>query len=172
MAWSKKLVYCAYRMSWIAREVTMRRIGVALAVAGVMAGSNVVHADGSGNSGVVLVQVSGIDRVSGQLVALLFAQDDGFPAKEAKAARRTFSQVTNSSPTLRFEGLPYGSYAVVVYHDENGNGKLDTKIFGIPKEPVGVSNNAKARLGPPKFKEARFDLREPNHTLDIKLVRP
>lgn len=36
--------------------------------------------------------------------------------------------------------LPEGDYVVSVFQDVNGNGKLDTNIFGIPKEPVGITN--------------------------------
>lgn len=36
--------------------------------------------------------------------------------------------------------LPAGEYYLSAYQDENDNGKLDTKIIGIPKEPVGISN--------------------------------
>jgi uncharacterized protein (DUF2141 family) len=30
-----------------------------------------------------------------------------------------------------------GKYAIAVIHDENCNGKLDTNMFGIPKEGYG-----------------------------------
>jgi len=36
--------------------------------------------------------------------------------------------------------LPIGEGAFNIYQDANNNGKLDTGIFGIPKEPVGISN--------------------------------
>lgn len=52
--------------------------------------------------------------------------------------------------------LPAGRYAVQAFLDENGNGKVDRALFGIPKEGVGFSNDAKIRLGPPKFAEAAF----------------
>ena len=43
-----------------------------------------------------------------------------------------------------------------MFHDENSNGKLDTKFMGIPREGVGASNGAKGHLGPPKFEAAAF----------------
>jgi len=52
--------------------------------------------------------------------------------------------------------LPAGRYAVQAFLDENGNGEVDRALFGIPKEGVGFSNDAKIRLGPPKFAEAAF----------------
>ena len=54
-------------------------------------------------------------------------------------------------------GVPPGRYAAQGTQDENGNGKVDRGLFGIPKEGVGFSNDAKIRMGPPKFEEAAFD---------------
>ena len=50
-----------------------------------------------------------------------------------------------------FPGLPAGTYAVKVVHDENGNGRLDTDWLGIPVEGYGLSNN------PPKDRRPSFD---------------
>ncbi|MDR1437149.1 MAG: DUF2141 domain-containing protein, partial [Candidatus Symbiothrix sp.] len=47
-------------------------------------------------------------------------------------------------------------YAVSIFHDENDNGKLDTGVFGIPKERTGNSNNARGSYGPPKFDDCKF----------------
>lgn len=52
--------------------------------------------------------------------------------------------------------LPAGRYAVQAFLDENSNGKVDRGWFGIPKEGVGFSNDAKIRFSPPKFAEAAF----------------
>jgi uncharacterized protein (DUF2141 family) len=43
---------------------------------------------------------------------------------------------------------PEGEYVVSLFQDTNNNGKLDVGIFGIPKEPVGITNwNGKGRPG-------------------------
>jgi uncharacterized protein (DUF2141 family) len=57
---------------------------------------------------------------------------------------------------LEFADVAPGEYALSVFHDENGNGQLDTRFMGIPKEPFGASNDARGRFGPPKFDDARF----------------
>jgi len=57
---------------------------------------------------------------------------------------------------FEFSGLAAGNYAVSVVYDEDGNGKLNTGFLGIPSEPVGFSNNAKATFGPPSFDKASF----------------
>ncbi len=66
-----------------------------------------------------------------------------------------------------FEGLTPGMYAVSIYHDKNSNQKLDTGLFGIPKEPYASSRGAKGRFGPPKWKDAVFEITEENKTIEI-----
>lgn len=65
--------------------------------------------------------------------------------------------------------LPPGRYAVQAFYDQNGNKKVDRALFGIPKEGVGFSNDAKIRLGPPKWAEAVFDHDGRPQTIQLKL---
>lgn len=60
---------------------------------------------------------------------------------------------------VKVDGVAPGIYAVQAYHDENDNGRVDRGLFGIPKEGVGFSNDARIRLGPPKWSNARFDFK-------------
>ncbi len=56
-----------------------------------------------------------------------------------------------------FHGVPPGVYAISAYHDKNDNGKLDKNFLGLPKEDFTFSSGAKARFGPPSFKDALFN---------------
>lgn len=56
--------------------------------------------------------------------------------------------------------LPPGDYAIQATLDENGNGRVDRGLFGIPREGVGFSNDAPIRLGPPKWRDARVHVAE------------
>ena len=49
------------------------------------------------------------------------------------------------------------------------NGKLDTKLLGIPTEDYGFSNDAKALLGATSFSAARFSYDGQNLELTIGL---
>ena len=66
--------------------------------------------------------------------------------------------------------MPPGHYAVTVYHDRDNSGKLETGAFGIPKEPVGFSNNPTFLFGPPFFDAAAIQLGDTARRLTIKLV--
>jgi uncharacterized protein (DUF2141 family) len=67
--------------------------------------------------------------------------------------------------------IPKGTYAITIFHDENGDAKLNTNFVGIPKEPFGFSNNPKMMFGPPNFKEASFDFTEDGQQISIALKR-
>lgn len=65
--------------------------------------------------------------------------------------------------------LPYGEYAIAVYHDKNTNGELDTNLLGIPKELYGFSNNARGRFGPASWNDAMFTVnaKKAEHTIHL-----
>ena len=74
-----------------------------------------------------------------------------------------------ASSAYHVDGIPAGKVAVLVYVDENENGRLDKNFIGIPKEMLGMSNNYRPK-GPPAFELAAFDVTEgTTATLDIKL---
>lgn len=78
--------------------------------------------------------------------------------KKGEGTRGTNATVKNGKAIIYFKGLKKGDYAASVFHDANDNNIMDTKLFGIPKEPYGFSNNAKGFMGPPSFEDAKFVL--------------
>ena len=50
-----------------------------------------------------------------------------------------------------------GRYALMAYHDENANGKLDLRLGMFPIEGYGLSRNPKV-MGPPAFEDSAFEL--------------
>jgi len=69
---------------------------------------------------------------------------------------------------LVYRNLPAGQYAVTIFHDENGNGKLDANPAGIPIERYGFSRDARGRMGPPAFADAVIDL-QADTTITVNL---
>lgn len=69
-----------------------------------------------------------------------------------------------------FKDLPQGTFAVTVLHDENNNGKMDKKFFGMPKEGYGASDNPKKKMRAPNFNEAKFSLNGSEQTIKIALI--
>jgi uncharacterized protein (DUF2141 family) len=124
----------------------------------------------SGETGKLTVVMSNFKNDVGQVSVALFNQEEAFPKYPEKALRLVYSTINQGKATVLFDKLPPGEYAVSIYHDENSNKKMDTNFFGIPKEGVGASNNAKGHFGPPKFKDARFTFDGNAQTIQIEIV--
>lgn len=62
-----------------------------------------------------------------------------------------------------------GEYAVAVYHDVNANGELDKRMFGIPKEPYGFSNNFRPRMSAPTFSDCMIKVGAGGKAISIRL---
>ena len=68
------------------------------------------------------------------------------------------------------EKIPEGTYAVAVFQDIDRNKDLKTNFIGLPQEPIGFSNDARIRFGPPSFNDAQFKIeRDKNIVLKIVL---
>jgi uncharacterized protein (DUF2141 family) len=108
----------------------------------------------------LVVTVTGIRNDKGHIAASLFDREKGFPNDDAQAAGQQLSQIKDRTATLVFEDLSPGSYGVALLHDENRNHKMDSNIFGFPREGYGVSNNPRPTRRSPKFSDARFNITE------------
>ena len=90
---------------------------------------------------------------SGEAVCALYESADGFPSDDEKARSRQWHPAA-PSVVCEFTELPDGLYAVGASHDRNGNRLFDTNLVGLPREPWGVSRNARPSLRAPRFDEA------------------
>jgi uncharacterized protein (DUF2141 family) len=60
--------------------------------------------------------------------------------------------------SIVFPDLRPGRYAVIAFHDENDNGRLDENAWGVPTEGYGFSNDAHGFLAAPSFDAAAVTL--------------
>ena len=71
--------------------------------------------------------------------------------------------------TVSVKGVPAGTWAVLAYQDENGNGELDRNFIGMPKEPYGFSRDARGKFGPPTFEDAAIEVGEAQATANVRV---
>jgi uncharacterized protein (DUF2141 family) len=71
--------------------------------------------------------------------------------------------------TVIVHDIPPGRYAVQAYQDENDSHDVDRGLFGIPKEGIGFSNDARIAFGLPKWADAMFVLQD-DIRIRLKLV--
>lgn len=97
------------------------------------------------------VAIEGIQVPAGKIYIALFDNADNFLKRESH--KRVISAKADPVTAI-FEKLRPGVYAISVFHDRNGNGKLDSNRLGIPKEGFAFGNNAMGFFGPPTFQKA------------------
>lgn len=87
------------------------------------------------------------------LYAALYDSAEAFAGGGKPVAAQT-AMLRGGEARLRFANLAPGRYALRVFADENGNGKLDANPMGLPLERYGFSNDAKGNRGAPAFDAA------------------
>jgi uncharacterized protein (DUF2141 family) len=110
----------------------------------------------SNATGRIELEVRSLRNSKGAVLVNLYQHEAGFPQDASKAARVSRVAAKMEGTHIVLPGIPPGTYALAVCHDENNNGDCDTNFLGIPKEGVAVSRDAKGFMGPPKFCDAKF----------------
>ncbi|MBY0357931.1 MAG: DUF2141 domain-containing protein [Candidatus Obscuribacterales bacterium] len=117
-----------------------------------------VHVDGLKNN-------NGVVRIALYNSAQAFSEDKGGHGQEAFA--KEIAQISGNQSDCVFANVPYGSYAIKLFHDEDNSGKIVTNMLGMPKVQFGFSNNAKGSFGPPPFDKAAFKVNSAETTMNI-----
>ncbi|GGX22960.1 DUF2141 domain-containing protein [Undibacterium macrobrachii] len=121
---------------------------------------------GAAQAGELSVEVQGLTEMKGNLLVAVFNQK-GQWLKQATLNKKT--EVTQKVMSVQFDNLPEGEYAVSVFHDLNGNGRLDSNPVGMPIEPYGFSNNAPSNFGPPSYDAAKITLDQAKTVISIRV---
>ena len=111
----------------------------------------------------LVIQVEGVRSNQGLIYAGVCAT--GFGDKDCPYRSREAAVV--GTVELRIQGVQPGDYAIAIFQDLNGNGRIDCPFF-VPTEPYGFSNDA-GRRGLPRFEAAKVSVREPTTTVVIPL---
>ncbi|MEZ5084205.1 MAG: DUF2141 domain-containing protein [Bacteroidales bacterium] len=121
-------------------------------------------------AGKLIVEITEFRNENGQVAISIHNGEEGYPGGEEKMVQAKYVKILNGRATAEFNNLPVGEYAISAYHDENKNEKLDTNWIGIPKEGTGASNNAKAKMGPPKYEDAKFEFKKDGQRISFIMV--
>lgn len=111
------------------------------------------------------------DTAAGFQAAIKRSTDAGLlndPLRVAGVALRADA----GSQTIVITGLKPGRYAVIAFHDENDDGKLESTPWGVPLEGYGFSNDAQGFLHAPSFAAAAVPVTGADTTTTISLIYP
>ncbi len=114
------------------------------------------------------INIPNIKSDKGEILIALFNKSDGFPENANNAFQTAKMKAKKGLQIMTLHNISDGRYALAVFHDENGDGKMNKNMLGIPKEGYGVSNNVKNLMSAPTFKEASFVVNR-NTELSIQL---
>lgn len=101
----------------------------------------------------------------------VYRKQDGFPGGEKDAFKGyTFKPEGKTTIVFSVPDLEYGEYAIAIYQDKNSDNKLNTGMFGIPKEPYAFSNNFKPKFSGPKYDDCKFTYSAEKNEISIAML--
>ena len=99
------------------------------------------------------LEVRAMISASGEISAGVFTREEDFPRPPSQ---RVAASPDAKTVRVRFTDLNPGEYAVAVFQDRNGNGRLDTTLSRTPLEPWGMSNDPRPPRRAPTWDDAKF----------------
>ena len=102
------------------------------------------------------IMVEDVEHSKGFIDVKIYESKDSF-LKDEMASEIIRKKATQGKTIIPLSKIHEGQIAIVIYHDEDSNGKLKTGFFWRPKEGFAFSNNYKPK-GPPKFSKAAIKL--------------
>lgn len=112
---------------------------------------------GYGQSANLTIIVKGIQNPVGTMNFAVYDDAENYDQSKDYYAGESI-KVESLEFVYVFKDIAYGNYAISLFHDEDENDELNTNWIGFPKELFGFSNDAKAKMGPPDFEDASFEV--------------
>ena len=102
------------------------------------------------------ILIKNVEHSEGFIDVKIYTNEETF-LKEELSYETVRKKAMKGEVIIPLSKIHEGKIAIVVYHDEDGNGELKTGLFWRPKEGFAFSNNYQPK-GPPKFSKASIDL--------------
>lgn len=113
------------------------------------------------------VTVTGVAHGDGTVRLDLYDSPETFRDEDAARARIS-TKAAAGSVTATVPDLTPGTYALIVYHDENDDGRMDRFLGMIPTEGYGLSNDPEVS-GPPQFEASAFAVDDAHTSVSVPL---
>lgn len=104
----------------------------------------------------VKLKISNVKPNEGKVIISIHGSKDSFKNHRAD---KIIVLETTASEIETFLELPDGEFAFSVYQDLNSDGKLNSNLVGIPKEPFGFSNY-KGKSAPGNFERHKVIIKQ------------
>jgi uncharacterized protein (DUF2141 family) len=117
-------------------------------------------------TGDIRVIVQGLQSDEGQLRFGLYDSAATF-AKDGKAVFKGTQPIKQQRCEFVIRRVPYGTYALMVAHDVNGDGHIDRSP--VSRELKGVSNYTSKLFWYPSFEKAQFRLNKDELVVEVRV---
>jgi len=119
------------------------------------------YADSGSQTADIKLSITGFKNDSGFVMISLSGNEEAYKNSSGNKFYGIKARIVNGEVEALYKDIPYGRYAIKLFHDENSDGELNRNLLGIPTEDYGFSNNAAASFGQPSFEDASFEVADP-----------
>lgn len=116
------------------------------------------------------ITITNVQNTKGNIRIGIYKKSNDFPNEADTYKNKVYKINRTGSILIKIKDLPYGEYAIGVYHDENKNETLDKNFVGAPKEPFAFSKNFQPRFSAPDFSDCKFDYSATNSKMSMKML--
>lgn len=115
----------------------------------------------------ITIKIKNVKEKTGSIHLALYNNSEVFLKDDVYRFAKT--PASSDEVTIVLTGIPFGEYAISIFHDENANDKMDMFMGLLPKEAYGFSNNVVGNMGPPTYDQSKFRVDKKDYELFIIL---
>jgi len=123
------------------------------------------------DKGELVLRVNNIEQAGGMVWIGVYDSQNNFLIQENATLVQGVKVNMAGELVMRLDAIPYGTYAIAIFHDENNSGYLDQNFIGVPLEPYSFSVPYSSKWRVPKFEDVKFDFNHPNQVVETNLAR-
>lgn len=120
----------------------------------------------------LVVLIHGLEEDEGQISMTCRTNGPEWPTGEGAEYVRVIPVSGHDGMIeILIDDVPYGIYAISLFHDVNADNDMNRSAIGLPLEPWGMSNNAIGMMSAPTFEQASFVVNAPKTLIELDLRR-
>ena len=131
-------------------------------------GLGIILVAGGAQAGDLEIAVSNVTQARGH-VRVDVCTEATFAKDKATCAYSGAAPAQVGVTLVRIAHVQPGRYAAQVFHDLTDQRVVHQNFLGVPKEPIGFSNDASVHFSGPKFKDAAFSVGQEPTAIKLKL---
>lgn len=112
----------------------------------------------------ISVKIDNVKNNTGTVYFALHTEDTFMKAQGIQSAQ---SKIEGKEVNVTFTNVPKGEYAILAFHDENDNKKMDFTSIGMPAEDYATSAKGMS-FGPPSFNGSKFTIDAEDKSLHLR----